>query len=179
MCLRGTQLCMYLWYVTVSHLEEMIGVVKSPYWSFRLLKMMSNCVSSTVMGRFIRHSPKGDWEFWDADQLWISKRPKKSWGLWYSLFRYFFICGLRRYISRLFRPVVQSSRCQSQPFDPLTIFLFSRNSVSICTSIKVTSGHMSQGRSPKVKVTRGDKLVNFGHFFAFSRTPPAFLIRQG
>ena len=72
-------------------------------------------------------------------------------------------------------PSVRSSRCQSQHFDPLTIFRFSRNLVSICTSKKVTSGHMSQGRSPKVKVTQGDKLVNFGNFFAFSRTPPAFL----
>ena len=74
---------------------------------------------------------------------------------------------------------VRLSRCQSQPFDPLTIFLFSRNSVSICTSIKVTSGHISQGRSPKVKVTRGDKLVKFHNFFTFLRTPPAFLIRHG
>ena len=76
------------------------------------------------------------------------------------------------------RPVVRSG-CQSQPFDPLIIFLFSRNSVSICTSKKVTSGHMSQGRSPKVKVTGGDKLVKFHNFFTFSRTPPTFLIRQG
>ena len=76
-------------------------------------------------------------------------------------------------------PFVCPFRCQSQPFDPLTIFLFSRNSVSICTSKKVTSGHMSQGRSPKVKVTRGDKLVNFGHFFTFLRTCRTVFIREG
>ena len=84
-------------------------------------------------------------------QLWHLRVSQQSLlGYWFGVLN-FYLRPPQIYKSPI--PSVRSFRCQSQHFDPLTIFRFSRNSVSICTSKKVTSGHMSQGRPPKVKVT--------------------------